>query len=403
MKTSRRLSIVGLLCLAGAISACDSESGSVTDTENDWPGEVTTDVDTSADTTGDIATDATADTPADSAAETTDDRVADTPADNTTDTAADTPADSANDTAADTPPDSANDTAADTPPPEVDIVAAGWSFGSCIGTCVGHLAVEGDSITYEIEERDGTVHFSYSGTLTPAGLAMVEEAVADLDPATLEEVYGCPDCADGGEASVTLRSDGDDTQHSYEFGNPPEVLAAIDTMVFNWMHAMESCESNEFITVNTPCTPFSEVMPEMYGLLGGGYWFGECWGACRGDLVVNVSELTLILTGWDDTSFLNNSGELTDLGLTTSAALVGELADVELQSVYGCPDCADGGGFYVTIRRDDLESRHEYNFGGPPDVLDDLDEFVRGLIDALTTCTVTPHVVPGEGCVPFEP
>ena len=51
--------------------------------------------------------------------------------------------------------------------------------------------------------RNATL-FTNSGSLTSSGRERIDSAVAGLAGVTLQETYGCPDCADGGAAYLTL-------------------------------------------------------------------------------------------------------------------------------------------------------------------------------------------------------
>ena len=137
-------------------------------------------------------------------------------------------------------------------------------------------------------------------------------------------------------------------------------------------------------------------------LLAGGWSFGKCEGACKGDLGVTDAAVRYKIDGHeiDDPLFLDNRGVLTRAGLEAVYMLMDELGDVALQERYGCPDCADDGSSYVTLARGGQASIHTYEYGEPPAELADLDVLLRELMTALETCMATAHVDISPGCVP---
>lgn len=137
-------------------------------------------------------------------------------------------------------------------------------------------------------------------------------------------------------------------------------------------------------------------------LAGGGHSFGMCWGACRGDLTLEGRQAFWLRSGWDDTIYADNAGTLTPTGLAAAEEIALALADVALDDVYGCPDCADGGAAYVLLERDGQQSRHAYEFAAPPDVLAAADAFLADLMAALDGCEATEHLVPADDCEPLQ-
>jgi hypothetical protein len=137
------------------------------------------------------------------------------------------------------------------------LVSAGWSFGHCLGQCVGELAVDGSDLRFTITGRlpEDPVYLDNTGTLTELGEEALRSAQAALAGEALEERYGCPDCADGGASHVTLARDGEVSTHTYEFSNPPAVLTELDALLDDLMGALESCSANGFVEITADCTP----------------------------------------------------------------------------------------------------------------------------------------------------
>lgn len=136
------------------------------------------------------------------------------------------------------------------------LVGAGWSFGFCAGYCRADLVIDGPALelTGSGNQSEGTL-YTNRGSLTAAGVDAVAAAVAALSGVELEPVYGCPDCADGGAAYVTISADGATSRHDMEFGNPPEVLAEIHELAMSIIGALETCTSGELVEVAEDCSP----------------------------------------------------------------------------------------------------------------------------------------------------
>jgi hypothetical protein len=143
------------------------------------------------------------------------------------------------------------------PPGRVVLESAGWSFGHCLGQCVGDLAVDGGALRYTItgHRPEDPVYLDNAGTLTELGDEALRSILAGLAGETLEERYGCPDCADGGASHVTLARDGVTSTHTYEYNAPPSVLAELDALIDELVAALESCSANEYVAISAGCTP----------------------------------------------------------------------------------------------------------------------------------------------------
>jgi hypothetical protein len=139
-------------------------------------------------------------------------------------------------------------------PPE--LVAAGWSFGMCLGYCRADLISVDDRLKLQIRDNaTDTPILVNHGTLTPTGAAELSAAIEDIDTATLQEAYGCPDCADGGAAYVGLIAAGQGSRHDMPFGEPPAELATLYALTQSYIDSLETCESTALVTVDEDCQP----------------------------------------------------------------------------------------------------------------------------------------------------
>ena len=70
-----------------------------------------------------------------------------------------------------------------------------------------------------------------------------------------------------------------------------------------------------------------------------------------------------------------------------------------LQETYGCPDCADGGSGWVSVRDSAGERRSTFDFSGAPEILDPVDDFFRGVIETMQDCGSGALVSAADECV----
>ena len=137
------------------------------------------------------------------------------------------------------------------------LVGAGWSFGHCVGYCVADLVIDGGDVS--LTGRDpagGPVLFSNRGSLTPEGRTRLAEALATLGSASLDPVYGCPDCADGGAVYLDLARDGVVEHVVMEFDDPPEMLAELHAVAMSVSDSLETCVPSELVQPTDTCLPY---------------------------------------------------------------------------------------------------------------------------------------------------
>lgn len=114
-------------------------------------------------------------------------------------------------------------------------VHAGASFGECLGYCRTELRVAADSSVFEADGWSLTESLPtrYDSSATAASFwAHVASLAARVPIEAMQEVYGCPDCVDGGAEWVELRySDETARRVTFEYGDPPMTLVPLaDTL-----------------------------------------------------------------------------------------------------------------------------------------------------------------------------
>lgn len=135
------------------------------------------------------------------------------------------------------------------------LAGAGWSFGFCLGSCAADLEIDGDELVVTGRGRaDEPPLYVNRGSLTDEGRARLDDAMAGLSEASLEPVYGCPDCADGGAAWLEFVSGGESQRVEMEYGDPPDALADVYGIAMALIDAVEACESDPLVVVAGDCT-----------------------------------------------------------------------------------------------------------------------------------------------------
>ena len=139
---------------------------------------------------------------------------------------------------------------------EAAIDAAGWSFGECAGPCLGGLTIgDDDLLSLTIEDWESQTVLQNGGVLSAEGRGQLDTVAAQLLGVELDEVYGCPDCDDGGASSLSLLRNGESSEHAYEFAAPPPVLAPADALVTELIAALRTCSESELLTLDEGCMP----------------------------------------------------------------------------------------------------------------------------------------------------
>lgn len=110
------------------------------------------------------------------------------------------------------------------------VIRSGESFGLCAGYCIHELEVDGSKVKFKALPRPGgpqPAERFYEGDIDQE---VWGNLLASLDVSTvlqMDDVYGCPDCADGGAEWIEIE-DGESTKRvTFEYGNAPEEVQAI--------------------------------------------------------------------------------------------------------------------------------------------------------------------------------
>jgi hypothetical protein len=102
----------------------------------------------------------------------------------------------------------------------------GTSFGECIGYCKRQLTLKVDSATYNCSSWDVSIlPIKYKMSLSAQAWDSIRTALNVKSFFGLQEVIGCPDCADGGAEWLQIKmNNGDVHKVTFEYRSEPQVL-----------------------------------------------------------------------------------------------------------------------------------------------------------------------------------
>jgi len=143
---------------------------------------------------------------------------------------------------------------------EFAVVGGGSSFGMCFGYCVTELEIDGTGLVLTRRAWEGISGDDFPdqvvvGELTAAGRTRLDAVEADLAVASLQETYGCPDCADGGAGWIEVRDAAGLRRSTFEHLGPPDVLAAADRLLRDWVDTLRECGSDVDVISAPDCEP----------------------------------------------------------------------------------------------------------------------------------------------------
>lgn len=96
-----------------------------------------------------------------------------------------------------------------------------------------------------------------------------------------------------------------------------------------------------------------------------GTFFGECFGYCLAELTIEPTSATLVRSSWQRSKFPDKSEQhpITKTEWDELAAVADIDAMMPLDSITGCPDCADGGGEWIEVQRGGKRKRVVFPYG----------------------------------------
>jgi hypothetical protein len=110
------------------------------------------------------------------------------------------------------------------------VIRWGSSFGMCAGYCREELQIDGEVVrltrrSWSATQPERVEEQPFTGDAWRALVQRVTAAQVDR----LQDVYGCPDCADGGAEYVEVENGDSRKRVTFEYGSGPGQLRAVLT------------------------------------------------------------------------------------------------------------------------------------------------------------------------------
>jgi hypothetical protein len=115
-------------------------------------------------------------------------------------------------------------------------IKSGQSFGFCIGKCYSEITINGQNVELLIKERviggGEDTKYKYAESLPTTTVNGIQKSLEIDKFFALNEVYGCPDCSDGGAEWIEIITDKDKSHKvTFESGKSiPEINDLIVTL-----------------------------------------------------------------------------------------------------------------------------------------------------------------------------
>jgi hypothetical protein len=141
-----------------------------------------------------------------------------------------------------------------------------------------------------------------------------------------------------------------------------------------FMNGIRSCESGE-------TNPLSEYAYVSYGSA-----FGECLGYCVKSIKITETRIDFNKSGWEIGGALPDISDTDDIDTDDWNELVEEIDFedfTELDSIIGCPDCADGGAEWIEIKRNQETYKVTFEYGNEPETVKPYIETLRSHLQSF--------------------
>ena len=132
----------------------------------------------------------------------------------------------------------------------------------------------------------------------------------------------------------------------------------------------------------------NETDPGEVHYLSYGTSFGECLGYCIREVVVS-GNITFTKSGLDLEGVLPDSScSLTFIRnpLPDYLEMLDQDAFMALDTIIGCPDCADGGAEWLELGFEDQVKRVTFEYMNEPDEVSDIVTDLRELMESFNDC-----------------
>ncbi|WP_162628006.1 hypothetical protein [Arcticibacterium luteifluviistationis] len=131
------------------------------------------------------------------------------------------------------------------------VIVSGQSFGECIGECTQYLVVKVESSSVEFVSQPYHVENENEKRIFTHNLddETWKNILSEINTKTfnkLDEVYGCPDCADGGAEWIEISDSSGTHKVTFEYGEEVKGIENLIILLRNQRNAL----SNKYLSSN---------------------------------------------------------------------------------------------------------------------------------------------------------
>jgi hypothetical protein len=124
---------------------------------------------------------------------------------------------------------------------EIIRIKYGTSFGFCVGYCWKQLTINGDEIQFEKMSREEDEPVNCERDIDCSDWVPLSQNFDLENFFALEEVIGCPDCADGGAEWIEIQSNRSKHKVTFEYLSPPVTISAQVASLRELMKSFDAC------------------------------------------------------------------------------------------------------------------------------------------------------------------
>jgi hypothetical protein len=138
-----------------------------------------------------------------------------------------------------------------------------------------------------------------------------------------------------------------------------------------------------FILFVFGCTDDAVDNPDEIQRIYYGTAFGECLGYCQKSIEISDRNIKFIKSGWDQEGLLpvkKSSESNSESKWESLLGLVDKENFFDLNAVYGCPDCTDGGTEWIQIEIKDAAYTVSFEYNNEPRALTNIVEELREIM-----------------------
>ncbi|MFA9392669.1 MAG: hypothetical protein ACERKD_22865 [Prolixibacteraceae bacterium] len=142
-----------------------------------------------------------------------------------------------------------------------------------------------------------------------------------------------------------------------------------NTLLISFLLLIASCNETE-----------QSIHPQNINSIKYGTSFGECIGYCINSIEITEGQIELTKTGWEMSGTLpeiNRSETMDNEHWLSLIESINFDAFQQLDSIIGCPDCADGGAEWIEIKKENQSVKIVFEYMNEPQVTSELTGLLR--------------------------